>query len=1180
MTYCPIDLHPLENNLTDWEQALTIAAIVTEIDSQERIIYVNEKFVEISGYSREEIIGQIHRSASYRFHTPEFFAEMWQTLGQGKVWRGEIKNQRKNGSYYWADTTIAPVLSPAGEALKYISIQFDITASKQTEEELRKSQTRLGKIAANLPGIIYQFLMHSDGSTSYPYISPGLSEFCELEPEELDENPTLLICQIHPDDRPSYDRSVAASVKTLEPWQWEGRFIARSGSVKWFQGAARPEKQADGALLWDGVLIDITQQKQAEEALRKSEQKLALHFQQTPMAVIEWNLNFEVTQWNPAATRIFGYRRKEVLGRHGFDTIVPEIARDRVSQLWYDLLEQKGGRRSTYQNCRKDGRLIFCEWYNTLLIDGSGKAIGVSSLALDVTERYQAEEALRQSQQRLALHVEQTPVAVIEWNSDFEVTEWNPAAEKIFGYSTSEALGQNGLELLVTDRARQQVAQMFSTTLRTKGVTQIANENLTKDRRAIICEWHNTALINPEGKVIGVASLAQDVTERQQAQEALEQAKEQLELIVEERTAELRKSIKDLEGEIVYRELMEQALRQAEEKYRSIFENTIMGIFQTTPEGTYISANPSLARIYGYDSPEELMAELSNIEQQLYVVPGRRAEFLAAIEKQNILLEFESEIYRQDGSKIWIAENARTVRNPRGEVVYYEGTVEEITKRRHTEAALRRSEERLREKALREAVLNHLTEQIRQSLDLDTILETTVQKIHDVLQIERCYFTWYRPEGEQAVWEIVKEARVPALTSVLGLYPSVQLWTEKSLKLEMMRIDEVSKCEEQVLREFLLSVGFKSLLSLPLSTRSGRLGILACANVTGSRLWSDSEVELMRSVTDRLAIAIDQAELYTQARAAAQQAQLQAEQLSQTLRELQKTQAQLIQTEKMSSLGQLVAGIAHEINNPVTFIDGNITHATNYFQELLEVVEIYDEHYPETVAEIQELTEEIDLEFIKEDLPKVLSSMKIGSERIREIVLSLRNFSRLDEAQMKPVDIHQGIENTLLILQNRLMNIEIVKEFGKLPKVECYAGQLNQVFMNILNNAIDALERQPLPRAIAIHTEIAIASGSGSASCGDGDLSPAQSPANPKASIDCIAIRIKDNGPGMNDEVKCRLFDPFFTTKPVGKGTGLGLSISYQIVVEKHHGILECFSEPGQGSEFVIQIPVKPPSKG
>ncbi|WP_199245901.1 sensor histidine kinase [[Phormidium] sp. ETS-05] len=197
-----------------------------------------------------------------------------------------------------------------------------------------------------------------------------------------------------------------------------------------------------------------------------------------------------------------------------------------------------------------------------------------------------------------------------------------------------------------------------------------------------------------------------------------------------------------------------------------------------------------------------------------------------------------------------------------------------------------------------------------------------------------------------------------------------------------------------------------------------------------------------------------------------------------------------------------------------------------------------------------------------EDLPKVLASMKIGAGRIREIVLSLRNFSRLDEAQMKPVDIHEGIDNTLLILHHRLSEIQLVKNYGDLPLVECYPGQLNQVFMNILANAIDALDSQMNQGKITITTRIIQPE--------KGDILPKNLPST------SAAISIKDNGPGMSDSVIKRLFDPFFTTKPVGKGTGLGLSISYQIIVEKHRGTLQCFSTPGEGAEFLIQIPIKP----
>jgi signal transduction histidine kinase len=278
----------------------------------------------------------------------------------------------------------------------------------------------------------------------------------------------------------------------------------------------------------------------------------------------------------------------------------------------------------------------------------------------------------------------------------------------------------------------------------------------------------------------------------------------------------------------------------------------------------------------------------------------------------------------------------------------------------------------------------------------------------------------------------------------------------------------------------------------------------------------------------------------------------------------------------MSSIGQMVAGIAHEINNPVSFITGNLCHATHYIEDLLNLIESYQQHYPNPDPSIQEQIEEIDLEFLVEDLPKILSSMQMGADRIHEIVLSLRNFSRLDEAEMKPVNIHEGIDSTLLILHNRLKasgsnpGITIIKEYSNLPPVMCYAGQLNQVFMNIISNAIDALENQPEPRQITIRTEVL-----NTRNCEESQEEGLSSTPDTVTSND-VVIRIRDNGSGMPQNVIRHLFEPFFTTKPVGKGTGLGLSISNQIVVEKHGGILKCLSEPGEGAEFWIQIPIAP----
>ncbi|MBD1823655.1 PAS domain-containing protein [Cyanobacteria bacterium FACHB-DQ100] len=279
----------------------------------------------------------------------------------------------------------------------------------------------------------------------------------------------------------------------------------------------------------------------------------------------------------------------------------------------------------------------------------------------------------------------------------------------------------------------------------------------------------------------------------------------------------------------------------------------------------------------------------------------------------------------------------------------------------------------------------------------------------------------------------------------------------------------------------------------------------------------------------------------------------QTAQLEQALRNLQSSQTQLIQSEKMSSLGQLVAGIAHEINNPVSFIHGNLTYLHDYVTEILTLLNLYQLHHPFPHPAVQRQLQATDFEFIHSDLPNLLNSMEIGTTRIREIVLSLRNFSRLDEADFKAVDLHEGLESTLLILQHRLKpspqrpEILIVRDYAALPQIECRAGQINQVFMNLLSNAIDALEATAQPR-ITIRTSVV---------------------------DDWVEIAIADNGMGVPEPIQQRIFDPFFTTKPVGKGTGMGMSISYQIIVEKHHGKLYCHSTPGQGAEFVVELPIR-----
>ncbi|MBD3885681.1 transporter substrate-binding protein [Phormidium tenue FACHB-886] len=467
-----------------------------------------------------------------------------------------------------------------------------------------------------------------------------------------------------------------------------------------------------------------------------------------------------------------------------------------------------------------------------------------------------------------------------------------------------------------------------------------------------------------------------------------------------------------------------------------------------------------------------------------------------------------------------------------------------------------------------ELLKRNLSSQIRRSLDLNTILGTAVREIQQVLQVDRCKFLWYQREQDAIAFQS-HDSNTPDLTNAgdHDLIQHIKLNGKTILTLNLLQIDDVLTDPrlDAASRELLRDSHLTALLAVSIHTHSGRIGVITCDHRSNARFWSDYEVELLQDVADQLAIAVDQAELYAQAQTTALNAQTQAEQLQQALHDLQTTQAQLVQTEKMSSLGQLVAGLAHEINNPVNFIYGNLNPTCDYTQDLLRLVQLYQQHYPDPVPEIQAEIEAIDLEFLVKDFPRLLSSMKVGADRIRQIILSLRNFSRLDEAEMKLVDIHEGIDSTLLILQHRLKEevkypgIEIIKEYGDLPLVECYPGQINQVFMNILSNAIDALEEYSSelaqkeqckhPATIRICTKT--------------------------TDSDWITIHISDNGPGISADIQQQLFDPFFTTKPVGKGTGLGLAISHQIVVDKHNGRLCCLSKLGQGTEFVIKIPAE-----
>lgn len=494
----------------------------------------------------------------------------------------------------------------------------------------------------------------------------------------------------------------------------------------------------------------------------------------------------------------------------------------------------------------------------------------------------------------------------------------------------------------------------------------------------------------------------------------------------------------------------------------------------------------------------------------------------------------------------------------------------------------------------RQEALIRLTNRIRRSLDWETICKTTTTDLRSLLSADRiAIYRFNKDWSGEFLFESVGAPWVPLVKAQATNEQISKNINNCSVKL--LDTDRASSTADTYLQasaggafvqsevfrvcpdiysggfsdcyiEVLESYQARAYAVIAIYVESKLWGLLAAYQNSGPRNWLDEDVNLLVQVAEQLGVALNQAEYV-------QTIQQQSVQLEQALQDLKQSQARLVQNEKMSSLGQLVAGVAHEINNPVNFIYANLSHVNAYSQDLLSLVESYQQcssRSSEALAAVHQKANEMDLAFVFEDLPKTLASMEVGAERIRHIVLSLRNFARLDEADVKPADLHKGIDSTLLILGHRIKGngdrpkINIVKHYGDIPDVRCYPAQINQVFMNLIANAIDALEEAVLAKKLDSKT----------------NSDSAKSITAPTLWIDTgiteveqVEICIRDNGPGIEEEVRSKIFDHFFTTKPIGEGTGLGLAISRQIVVDNHHGTL-LLGNPHSGTEFIIRLPL------
>ncbi len=743
---------------------------------------------------------------------------------------------------------------------------------------------------------------------------------------------------------------------------------SNNGVNRWIETSKLPLHDQEGQV--NGILVifeDITERKLAEanlERIRQEKDAQSALFRRvldsSLDSIFAKDKNLKYILANQSFANLMGKTIDDILGKDDLELGIPEeivLGHSQKGMRGYrndDLLTLAG--ENVYIPLEllptTDGSHLFCETQKMPLRNNDNEIIGVLGIARDITERLHYQEEIQNFQKRLELLFENSPIALMEWDHDFNIVTWNTSAEKIFGYSKQEVLGRYAGELIIHEAARPMVNQVFSALLQQTGGTRSTNENITKDGRTIICEWYNTPIIAMDGQVISIASMAIDITARRQ----------------------------------VEKQLQEQA-----EFLQSIWDGVEYGIFvldvlEQGADFRYNAFNPAMQRS-GAIAAEFLLGKTVQEALPPEIVENYLQLYRQCVQSGKSLMREERFIYQEQ--ETWWLLNITPLKNTEGaEIKQLVITATDISDRKEAEAALIQSEAELREKA----------------------------------------------------------------------------------------------------------------------------------------------------------IALEQA-----------------------LDSLQRTQMQLVQTEKMSSLGQLVAGIAHEINNPVNFIYGNLIHTQDYIQSLLDLIDLYQTDYPQPSDEIIEKIDEIDLEFIRSDLPQVIGSMKMGAERIEKIVSSLRTFSRLDESAMKQVNIHDGLESTLMILQNRLgatpehREILLIREYGDLPPVECYAGELNQVFMNILNNAIDALEER------------------------ESTISMAEIEADPsyiKISTSLhteqeILIKFADNGLGIPEDLQKRLFDPFFTTKAVGKGTGMGLSICYQIITQHHGGKIDFISMPDKGTEFIMTIPIR-----